>query len=121
MLFGMFVPPANAQVVNLSPFFVGEEENGTAHAFGKDYERWSGATNLLFGGSVNGIETRGFRPIHVRLKEPASGKIRGHVIYPFIYYQKTPDPDRSHFGFLPIAGKVTSKFGKGRDRNICLQ
>jgi hypothetical protein len=102
---------------------------------------------------VNGIETRGFRPFHVKLRDPVSGDIRGHVVYPlfnykiedgysswnlfyflnskkqdpdsgnditefnifpFIFYRKTPDPARSHFGFFPFAGHVTAKFGNAR-------
>lgn len=153
MFLGIFVSPASAQVVNLWPIFVGEGSEGTAHAFGKDYERWSGGTIFLFNESVNGIETRGFRPFHVSFHDPVSGNIRGHVIYPFfnyriedgyfnwnifyflnfkkhdpdtvnditefnifpfIFYRKTPDPARSHFGFFPIAGNVTAKFGSGR-------
>jgi len=153
ILLGIFVSPASAQVVNLWPIFVGEGGDGTAHAFGTDYERWNGGTILLFNESVNGIETRGFRPFHVRHEDPASGNIRGHVVYPvfnyriedgyfswnifyflnfkkhdpdtsdditefnifpFIFYRNTPDPARSHFGFFPIAGNVTAKFGNGR-------
>ena len=144
IVFGICVSPASAQVVNLWPIFVGEGADGTAHAFGKDYERWSGGTTLLFNESVNGIQTQGFRPFHVRLQDPVSGEIRGHVIYPlinyriedgyvnwnifyflnskkqnqdsddnitefnifpFIFYRKTPDPARSHFGFFPIASR----------------
>jgi len=153
VLFGFLVLPASAQVVNLWPVFVGEGSKGSAHAFGKDYERWSGAGIFLFHESVNGIDTRGFRPFHVRLQDPSSDNIRGHVLYPvfnyriedgyfswnlfyflnfkkrdprtdddltefnifpFLFYRKTPDPERSHLGVFPIAGKVTAKFGNGR-------
>jgi len=153
MLTGFFVSPGSSQVVNLWPLFVGEGREGRAHAFGKGYERWSGGTILAFEESVNGIETRGFRPFHVKLRDPESGVVRGHVVYPFfnyktengsfdwnlfyflnfkkhdpdtsdditelnifpfIFYRKTPDPAQSHFGFFPIAGHVTAKFGNGR-------
>ncbi len=139
-------------MVNFWPVLVAEGE-GDAHAFGHNYERWAGGTIFFFDEPANGINTRGFRPIHTRMTDPKSGQIRGHVLYPlfnyriednyfnwnlfyflnfrrqnpeeqtditefnvfpFIFYRKSPDPERSYFGLFPIAGHVKAKFGNGR-------